>query len=388
MNLKKNKKLRLLIISHVIHYEKNGHFYAYTPYQKEIDIWAEIFSEILIASPLKMAEPPSDCDYFRRKNIRILPILERGGQSIFDKFRLVLSIPKISLQLIQCIRQVDAIHVRCPGNLGLMGIILSPFFKRIRVAKYAGQWQGYPGESFTVKLQRWLLKSKWWNAPVLVYGEWPNQPAHIISFFTSILSNENIGLAKESALLKKIHNPIRILYVGRLSQAKNVDTVLKSVRNLLTEGIKTETKIIGQGDQLEFLQKLTDDLLIKDNIEFLGGIAFEEVLKYYEWADILVLVSETEGWPKAITEAMAFGVVCIGSNRGLVPQILGDGRGIVIEPGDSSQLAIEINKLSAAPGAYKLISRSAAEWSQKYSISSLKNELKEVMKREWQIDFS
>jgi glycosyltransferase involved in cell wall biosynthesis len=278
--------------------------------------------------------------------------------------------------------------VRCPGNIGLLGVIFSPFFSKYRIAKYAGQWIGYPGEALSVKFQRWLLKSKWWNAPVTVYGNWPNQPKHVIPFFTSILTDDLIEQSKISSQDKKLHDPLRILFVGRLSKSKNVDTLIKSINLLSSQGMEVDCKIIGQGDQLDSLIRQASELKLTSVIKFLGGLEFEKVIDYYKWADILILVSETEGWPKAITEAMAFGVVCIGSNRGLVPQILGEGRGIVIEPGDYSQLTNEISKLSVDVEAYKSISRLSAEWSQKYSISSLKRELQELLMREWQIDFN
>jgi glycosyltransferase involved in cell wall biosynthesis len=379
---------KLLIVSHVIHYKYGGKLYAYGPYVKEIDIWAKLFPEVVIASPLHYEFPQSDCIMFENDNISIIPQMERGGENLKSKLWQIISLPKMIWQLSNSMHKVDAIQVRCPGNLGLLGILLAPFFSKYRIAKFAGQWTGYPSEPFTVKLQRWLLKSKWWNAPVTVYGNWPNQPKHVIPFFTSMLTDEIIELAKTSSTVKKKHDPIRILFVGRLSKSKNVDTLIKAINILSNEGINIECKIIGVGDQLETLVKLTESLKLSSMIHFLGGLKFEKVIDYYIWADILVLVSETEGWPKAITEAMAFGVVCIGSNRGLIPHILGEGRGIVIEPGDHSKLAIEISKLCTVHEIFKSLSRSAAEWSQKYSISSLKNELKEVMKREWKIDFS
>jgi hypothetical protein len=86
----------------------------------------------------------------------------------------------------------NAIHVRCPGNLGLLGVILAPLFSDKLIAKYAGQWNAHKGERKILRLQRAILKSPWWKGPVTVYGEWENQPAHIIPFFTSMMSADQI----------------------------------------------------------------------------------------------------------------------------------------------------------------------------------------------------
>ena len=79
------------------------------------------------------------------------------------------------------------------------------------------------------------------------------------------------------------------------------------------------------------------------------AVEFDRVLDHYTQADVLVLTSETEGWPKVIAEGMAFGLVCIGSARGLVPQMLEHGRGIVIDPHDVKTLAGTIRQIAEAP---------------------------------------
>src|SRR5207253_2872892 len=102
---------------------------------------------------------------------------------------------------------------------------------------------------------------------------------------------------------------------------------------------RMECVVVGEGPERQSLEAQARKLGLDGRISFTGGLAFEQVLDQYERADVLVLASQTEGWPKAITEGMAFGLLCIGSDRGLVPQILGDGRGLVVPPGDVDALA-------------------------------------------------
>ena len=86
--------------------------------------------------------------------------------------------------------------------------------------------------------------------------------------------------------------------------------------------------------EYDSLQKLASERGVLDRVHFAGGVEFDQVFDFYEQSHVLVLASETEGWPKAIAEAMACGVVCVGSDRGLVPWMLGEGRGFTVEPGD------------------------------------------------------
>lgn len=375
----------VLIISHVIHYSWKGVIYAYGPYAREIDIWAELFSQITIAAPLKFQLPPSDSLPFNNNNIRIHAQLERGGNNWIDKFWQTVSFPIMVLSLAVEIIRADATQVRCPGNLGMLGVLITPLLTRYRVAKYAGQWNGYLGEAWTYKLQRWLLGSRWWNAPVMVYGQWPDQANHIIPFFTSILETHQIEKAQICANQKRLHHPLRILFVGRLSLEKNVHILLSALQILGAEKENYSCRIVGDGIMRNHLEKQLIEIGIEPAVALVGSLPFDQVLAEYEWADILVLASETEGWPKAITEAMAFGVVCIGSLRGIVPQILGEGRGWLVEPGDSLMLANTLKYISTNENDYHNASQNAAKWSQNFSLDGFKSAVEKLLVKHWRI---
>ena len=82
-----SKPFTLVIVSHVIHYEHEGRLYAYGPYAREIDIWADLFPVVAIAAPLRRQVPPQDCVPFGRANIEVIPQLETGGDDLSAKLR-------------------------------------------------------------------------------------------------------------------------------------------------------------------------------------------------------------------------------------------------------------------------------------------------------------
>jgi glycosyltransferase involved in cell wall biosynthesis len=174
-------------------------------------------------------------------------------------------------------------------------------------------------------------------------------------------------------------NPLRVLYVGRLSAAKNVNVLISAIATLRAEGVPLRCVIVGEGPRRPALEAQVSSLNLSDCVSFAGGVDFARVLDFYEEAEVLVLASETEGWPKAITEGMAFGLICIGSDRGLVPEILGDGRGIVVPPGDSSALTTAIRKIAEAPQDFQTMRTRAADWTKKHSLESLQLALKELL---------
>jgi glycosyltransferase involved in cell wall biosynthesis len=378
-----NNPRRLLIVSHVIHYSESGRLFAYGPYAKEIDIWADLFAEIVIAAPLRREKPPGDALPLTRANISVLPQLKTGGDRIFSKAIQLLTIPVHIWRLIQAMRQADAIHVRSPGNLGLLGCLLAPCFRTPRVAKYAGQWNDFEGEPWTWRWQKTLLRSRWWKAPVLVYGKWPNQPEHIVPFFTSVMDAEQMNTARKTAINRSYCSSTRVLFVGRLTPQRNVETLLQAISVCRGQGLELSCRIVGDGEMRPKLEEQTERLNLPASVSFIGALPHEGVMSEYAKADILVLVAESEGWGKAIVEGMAFGLVCIGADRGSVPWILSERRGVIVPPRDTNALADALKWINSNPEKAAAMARRASAWAQSYSLEGLKDAIRKVLESWW-----
>ncbi len=376
---------RLLVAARVQHYWHLGRFWSYTPYVRELDQWADLFATVTIAGSLKFGPPPGDCSAFSRDNVRVVSIPEAGGEGWFAKLRQLYILPKILWKLAACMRNADAIHARCPCDLGLLGVLLGPMFSRNLIAKYATQWPDYPGEPFTWRLQKRLLKSPWWRGPVTVYGQWPGQPSRVIPFFTSMLTEEQIARARAAASRSRDPSRFRVLFVGRLSASKNVDVLLQAVA-ALKSGREVSCVIVGEGPQRAVLEGLAGSLGISTQVRFTGGLGFDDVLGWYERSDVLVLASGIEGWPKAVAEAMAFGCVCVGSERGMMPQMLGEGRGLLVTPRDPKALTRALQWIADHPEAAADMAARAAAWAQRYSLNGLREALRRLMLDSWNLE--
>lgn len=376
--------LSLLIVSHVDHYEWNGELSAYGPYAREIDIWADLFSEIVIASPLLHAQPPRDCLPFSRSNIRMAPQRRSGGDRFTAKAMQIVRLPSLIVRLARTMRGRDAIHVRCPGNLGLLGVILAPLFGVPVVAKYAGQWNGYRGEPLSVKLQRWILGSPWWRKGVVtVYGEWPGQPRQVVPFFTSMMTEQQVRTAAVAADSKTLTSPLQILYAGRLVAAKCVGTLIDAAAELKRQRLGFELHIVGDGEERSSLEQRAQAAGLGGSVHFHGAVSFSEAMRWHARANLLVLPSEhSEGWPKVLAEAMCHGVVCIGTDHGLLPWMLA-GRGRVFHAGCADSLAAEILTVAGDEALYRRLSRESARWAQQYSIEKLRDALAELLADRW-----
>lgn len=380
--------MRLAVVSHVVHYRHADQWFAYGPYVREIDIWADLFSRVVIASPLRHERPPDDAVAFSRPNIEVVGQRETGGDSWTAKALQAASLPLLVADLIPVLSRADAVHVRCPGNLGLLGAALAPLFTRNLIAKYAGQWNGYQSESATIRLQRAILRSRWWAGPVTVYGEWPNQPAHIVPFFTSMMTRAQVRHAGEVARRKTMEPPVRILFSGMLQPRKRVDVLVDAAAQLVRGGVPFELVILGDGPERASLERRVAALGLDRQVKFVGAQPFDDALKWYEWAHVVVLPSRhSEGWPKVMAEAMAYGALAIAVDHGQVGRMLA-GRGVVVPTGSADEIAQALRAWAAAPEQFEALRLEGVRWAGQHSLEDLREAIADLLSRSWQLPIS
>ncbi len=383
-DLGQRKRGRLLVVSHVVHHQVGGRIAAYTPYAAEIDEWANRFQEVVVACPVSTSRWPDDCSEIRAPNLSLAAVVEAGGESMAAKVRQALLVPLMCIQLLRQMRSADVIHVRCPGNLGLLGVVLAPLLRKPRIAKYAGQWDDYVGEPWSFRLQRVILGSRWWAAPVTVYGRRPQDRDHVVDFFSSAMTDEeaDAGLRVAEARHRQ-QGRLRVLFVGRLSRQKHAEVVIEAVAALRGEGLDVEARIIGDGPEKDRLVALSQQLQVADVVELPGALDMADVLAEYATSDTLVLASETEGFPKAAIEAMSFGLVVVGSDIGRLREFLADGRGHTVPPGDTAAVIDALRAVAADPALADAAGRAAAAFARNYTLEALGDGIERILDERW-----
>ncbi len=136
--------------------------------------------------------------------------------------------------------------------------------------------------------------------------------------------------------------PLRLLSVGRLSQMKRYDILIRAV-SLLPAGAVV-LRIAGEGELRASLEALIEELGVADRVILLGHCDAIEVL--YGESDVFVIASTMlESFCSAVAEALAAGMPVVASRFGPFEELLADGRGILCEPGNAEELAEAIRRL-------------------------------------------
>jgi len=133
-------------------------------------------------------------------------------------------------------------------------------------------------------------------------------------------------------------------YVGRLSKEKGIEYLLKAGEILKQQGRHIKIIIIGDGQEREFLECISLQSGLKENVIFAGFLI--DVERWLPAIDVFVLPSLTEGTPLALLEAMLCGIPVVASKVGGVPDIVKSGmNGILVQPGSAQEIADAISLL-------------------------------------------
>lgn len=142
--------------------------------------------------------------------------------------------------------------------------------------------------------------------------------------------------------------PFVVGWIGRLDVPKRPDVLIEAAAKLLPNIPNLRVVVVGPGTLLEPTRKLALELGLADQVEFLG--ARHDVADLLRTMDCCVLVSEREGLPFTLVEAMATGLPCIASAVGGIPDLVKhESNGLMFDGVDADPLAKLIGEVFDRP---------------------------------------
>ncbi len=126
------------------------------------------------------------------------------------------------------------------------------------------------------------------------------------------------------------NDQINITIVSRLVSHKNIEKIIKAISDLNSPLINLN--IIGDGPELNQLQKISLESNNKDNIIFHGKLNRDEIDHIFLNSDIYIQASNYEGLPHSLLEAMSYGIPVLCTPVGECKEILGnEDRGYILD---------------------------------------------------------
>jgi glycosyltransferase involved in cell wall biosynthesis len=197
----------------------------------------------------------------------------------------------------------------------------------------------------------------------------PAARARYIPYGVKLLSSSQIELLAQAS---SGHNqPLRIGYVGRLVQAqKRVMEFVPVAEQLVKGGIDFELHLIGDGSERPDLEAAFRRAGLDSHVRFWGWLSSDQVKEQLLRLDAFVLLSDYEGLPVALLEAMGHGLVPIVTRiESGNTQLVRDGEnGFVIPVGEIPSCVDALRTLAEDRRLLSQLKRAAWESVQDYSV--------------------
>lgn len=372
--------MKFAIITHVIHGRSQNKFFGYAPYVKEMNSWLQHVDEVIIVAPLgNHKKTPIDLEY-THDNIHFHSLAEFNVKNVTSILKALVSLPKNLFVIYSAMKRSDHIHLRCPGNIGLLGCLLQILFpSKTKTAKYAGNWDFNAKKPLSYRFQKGLLRNTFLtrNIKVLVYGEWENSTKNIKPFFTASYFEKD----KFEIKPKELKGIISFLFVGSLSIGKQPLYAIQLVEKLYKKGNPIQLTLYGEGNERAGLESYIAENKLENLIFLKGNQNQETIKKAYCESHFVILPSLSEGWPKAIAEGMFWGCLPIASSVSCIPTMLGAGKsGILLDLNFNSDIK-QIEAILNHESAYKQKVENAILWSRQYTLDVFENEIKTLLRQ-------
>lgn len=274
------------------------------------------------------------------KNVNLIPIVKNERLSTSYETCLDVRFLKDIVTLVRKVNdKIDLIHFHHIPNTRDILVPFLAWFKKVPSVYRSGGWitnealnkvdQSIYYDFFTYKLlNRFFTKivcnSLYLKQKTILDG----------------VKEEKIEVIPNGVNVEKFRNARRIdlsgdpalLFVGRLTHSKGIDTLVKSMRIIAKELPKAVLHIVGDGPLMDQLKSFVTSKGLEKRVVFHGRIT-RSLPSFYNSADICIFPSVYETFGITTIEAMAAGKPLIATNKGGVPEnVTNFENGILIEP--------------------------------------------------------
>jgi len=167
-----------------------------------------------------------------------------------------------------------------------------------------------------------------------------------------------------------------VLMAAEFTPNKRHVDAIRALKKLEPSQPHVHLLLAGEGTTKARAQELVDSLELADKVHFLGYR--KDIPALLKASTALMLLSEREGLPRSILEAMAVGTPVIGTRIRGISDLLADGAGYLVPVGDIDAIALAMGRVTSIPDEAALVVARARERVQGSAISVILKGYEEV----------
>jgi len=200
-------------------------------------------------------------------------------------------------------------------------------------------------------------------------------------FLNPCLTEAELEDGAKASCGKSLAQPLNLLFVGRLETTKGAGICLDILSRLGKSGIAAHLDLIGEGPEREQFVTRARDLNLTSCVTFHGGLPRTSLGQFYAQAHFILLPTTcSEGWPKVLSEAMAYGVVPISTAISSIPQFLQNfGTGQTVPSPEPALFARVIQSYLESRGCWQEQSTNAVKAARQFTYNQYLNAVRQLL---------
>jgi glycosyltransferase involved in cell wall biosynthesis len=171
-------------------------------------------------------------------------------------------------------------------------------------------------------------------------------------------------------------DPPHVVFLSNLYERKGVAELVAALDDLATRDLRFRATIAGDGPEADQVAALAAR---HDQITYLGYVSEARKRDLLGAGSVFVLPTYAEGLPIAMLEGMAGGNAIVSTPVGSIPEVVDEGNGILVPPGDETALADALAELVTSPEETERMARRNRELAEtEYSWSHVATRLEQL----------
>lgn len=381
--------MRLTVVSHKVAWASPGSPSGYATdggFPMQMRALSELFDETVIVQPCAPAGDRKVEQPLVGHNLRVVPLELPHPRLVRRRlgapFWLARNLPVIVREL----RAADAAHTPIPGDIGSYGMLAALALRKPLFVRHCGNWT-HP-RTTAEKGWRWMLeRCASARNVVLATGGSDSPPsdrnAHVRWIFSTSLTAAELG-AYRVERVRRPGEPPRLVIAARQERTKGTGVIIAALPIIARRFPGVRLDVLGDGGALEEFRAQARALGVEQQVRFHGHVNHQFVMDALREADIFCLPSASEGFPKAVLEAMASGLPVVTTPVSVLGSLVGGtGAGTLISAPDPDELARAVLNCLEDAQSYATMSRRAVEAAASYSLESWRETIGGMLADGW-----
>ncbi len=349
---------------------------------------SELFDETRVVVPCEILDRQNKgISPLGGRNLQVSPLSVPKGKDWRRKLDMPFWLLKNSLKIWREVRCADAVHAPVPGDVGTIGMLFALAQRKPLFVRHCGNWfvQKTAAETFW----RWAMERYAGGRNVmLATGGDDAAPSskngQIKWIFSTSLTRREIAEAAPRPF--PADGKIKLIVACRLEKNKGAETVIESLPRILEKFPGATLDVVGDGSLLAQLKNQAKQSKLENKIVFYGKVEHSRVIELMKQAHVFCFpTSASEGFPKVALEALACGLPVVTTRVSVLPRLIGETRGVLIDKANAEQVAAAVELICSNSEIYESMSANAVAAARQYTLENWRDTIGETLRQSWRV---